>query len=443
MKNFLPVLIIGIVLLACNKPEVERITSLKTGLKFDLISKNGFKKTWNATSSSFFKSDTAIQLIAYNEYDEQLNILLFNNDSNTTQMGPDGKIWARVFINIQGSQDTFVNLHSEFANGIFKLEEINPDISTMSGTFEFRPYHQNKQDYVTIDNGVFTDIPYLSVDTCPSEIEYQNLFKVKDPEPIDLDYCVTRTNCISAIIDGEEFNASGSNVTLVRDTLGRLILTAKNGLKTVKFGLSSTDFENQNLYNLGRNTPNKGYYSTSASNSYSLKSGLLALEFEDTIYGVSGEFEAEIKNNGQGAVTSSITNGLIKQVPITNSIIRSQTNFNISGDLNGHAFVSDTLETSMNGNIAIVMGKDFEGLEGIELQFPDTIESGPHGIGNNVRVYYHNYYGGRFAGSSGTLNVLINDTSTNIINATVDFDVYDFTENTSISFENISIYAKY
>ncbi|MFY9592557.1 MAG: DUF6252 family protein [Bacteroidales bacterium] len=82
--------------------------------------------------------------------------------------------YAEFIPNMSAGAARYSTLNSESAYGTIKIESINEESKTMSGSFSFKAYRSTDNTFRTINDGVFTNVPYHFYSN--SDTTYQNIF---------------------------------------------------------------------------------------------------------------------------------------------------------------------------------------------------------------------------------------------------------------------------
>ncbi|MFT6845241.1 MAG: hypothetical protein ACJAUV_001432 [Flavobacteriales bacterium] len=433
MKSWFPILLL-LVIVSCKKPEEEVVEVIKPSVTFDVKDPSGTIREWQSSSAFAKRSENAFQLFAFNTEGEQLNVLMLGSEAGRFKLDNNEHNFVKFNRIKAGENISYTTNRSKYTTGNIYITEVNAVKKTISGNFEMRPHHTDNE-YVELKVGLFSNVPYTNELITPGELEIANPIDTITP-PIDTTICNFGPNCLSATIGGMPFKSNGSSqVSIERDTLGRMIFKAygnNNDLLKISI-VSNAGFENQSIYSLGKFTPNKGYYLANGKREV-ITNGTLQLQFDTTGYAVSGLFSADIKENEVNATTRSITNGLFLGTEIT-SYSRVVSSSSMIADITGYTFVSDTVKSNQLGGFLNLQGKDFEDLEGIELNFPDTILVGNYPLDNVYQTYYYNYYGFKNKYTTGQLNISVHDKIERFIAGSYSFEALDFTENTTITIQ--------
>lgn len=433
MRSWISIFLL-LAVIACNKPETEEKVTLNTKVTFTLQDLDFSTRTWTTNNAYAQRSDSAIHLFATNEFGEQLSLLLFDTDTGKLGLNFADQSIAK-FTRIKAGVDTvYSTKKSDKANGISSITKQDPNLSLLDGTFQVRT-HYTDFNYVWILDGEFIDVPYFSVPLTQGELDilYPNdTTSHEGPDPLACPDSISP--CITFYVENTPYVVTGNKITAEYREFDRLVLkVAYNGFDTLTIGVSpNSTFQDQQNYVLGKTLKSKAFIETFSSK-YIASTGTAIFDFvTDSV--IAGGFELSLKESSISATPITVSQGVIRRVPITHIPFNQDINNSFDVLIDGFNFKCDTAFSTLVDSTSInITAISSVCREAFEIIIPKDVIAIQYNIGNSIKVNHTNFYGVTNKANTGTVEIYNHDKVAKTIEGIINVETYDFSENRSVT----------
>lgn len=178
---------------------------------------------------------------------------------------------------------------------------------------------------------------------------------------------------------------------------------------------------------------NLGAFTTSQSSDTAMAGGTVAITAIDAVHQtVTGTFSFNVYR-GADAQGRTITSGVFNQIPYTSSLPAGSPNDTVTAAIDGGDWAGQSVQASVQDGALTIVGALSNGSQSIALIFPAGAAAGTYSLtANGVTPSYMAVYdvvsnGSNSAdpGTSGSITILQNNTTTQRINGTFQFTTTD------------------
>jgi hypothetical protein len=268
MKKFLFLLLIAVSFTACEDPVHEEYSLYEDQNSSAIFKADIDGQTWDAPISIGYIENGVISITGLDaNTGKSITITLQASGTGTYTLDYEDAIEGSYGL----AYNPYLNPPSSYlatnlaepSSGEVVISEIDETNKTFSGTFNAVAYTGDEQSFVTITNGIFSNVPY------------ENEFPPNED------------NSFYAKVDGEEFveNSVNGALTTLSDYSSIAITAVKNNLETIGITIPlslSTPGTYTNFSAIPVQDVIVGQYNLSSTEFYSSQSGSITITLHDT-----------------------------------------------------------------------------------------------------------------------------------------------------------------